>query len=76
MMLAGSIDHARTTTGPTTVVNYGIATTVRDVVHKGGARGLYAGCMVNALTSGPAAAITFSANDFLRDILGYERSNN
>ena len=66
MMLAGSIDHARTVTGSTTV-NYGIATTVRDVIKQSGARGLYAGCMVNALTSGPAAAITFSANDFLRE---------
>ena len=57
MMLAGSADHALQ------------QHSIRDVLKNLGVRGLYAGCLVNALTSGPAAAITFAANDKLRELL-------
>lgn len=36
---------------------------------KHGLRGFYRGCLINALTSGPTAAITFVANDMIRAYL-------
>lgn len=33
----------------------------------GGVRIFYRGCLINALNSGPAAAITFVANDLLKE---------
>ena len=67
MMLLGSIDHG---SWAASVSGENIRATFRDALAgHGGFRGLYAGCMVNALNSGPAAAITFAANDVLREML-------
>jgi hypothetical protein len=66
MMLLGSVDHG---SWAASVSGGNIRATISDVLAGRGVRGLYAGCMVNALNSGPAAAITFAANDFLRDRL-------
>jgi solute carrier family 25 phosphate transporter 23/24/25/41 len=69
MMLAGSVDHSINQSLLSSTSQQGIASTVRGVLRNSGLRGLYAGCIVNALNSGPAAAITFSTNDFLREFL-------
>lgn len=37
---------------------------------QGGVRVFYRGCLINALNSGPAAALTFVAHDLLKETLG------
>jgi solute carrier family 25 (adenine nucleotide translocator) protein 4/5/6/31 len=43
---------------------------VARMYNSGGVRMFYRGCLVNALNSGPAAALTFAANDTLKAMLG------
>lgn len=47
-----------------------VGSCVARMYRTGGVRVFYRGCMINALNSGPAAAITFAANDVLRELLG------
>lgn len=48
-----------------------ISTCVTMMVKEGGIRCFYNGCMINAMKSSPAAAITLVTNDFLRWLLGF-----
>ena len=69
LMLTGSAVTAasNSSTAPKT------AETVRGCVARmyraGGVRVFYRGCLINAVNSGPAAAITFVVNDLLRELL-------
>jgi solute carrier family 25 (mitochondrial adenine nucleotide translocator), member 4/5/6/31 len=74
MMLIGSVDHTNTKKTTSAAAggsnaNTSIVSIVRDVLRCRGLRGLYAGGLVNALNSGPAAAITFTANDWIKEWL-------
>eukprot|EP00467_Chlorarachnion_reptans_P010249 CAMPEP_0114501540 /NCGR_PEP_ID=MMETSP0109-20121206/8550_1 /TAXON_ID=29199 /ORGANISM="Chlorarachnion reptans, Strain CCCM449" /LENGTH=255 /DNA_ID=CAMNT_0001679271 /DNA_START=272 /DNA_END=1039 /DNA_ORIENTATION=- len=46
---------------------------VRTMYQTKGIQGFYGGCLVNALKSSPAAAITFVLNDWLRGLVGYKK---
>lgn len=52
-----------------------LSTCVRLMFQEGGVRCFYHGCLINALKSSPAAAITLVANDFLRSALGYGKGS-
>ena len=66
MMLVGSLDHLPIK-NVSASKKTSIVTTIRTVLKQTGIRGLYAGGLVNALNSGPAAAITFAANDWIKE---------
>ena len=63
------IQGSAVTSGGATVTVEGVRECVGRLYAKGGLRYFYRGCFINALNSGPAAAITFVANDLLRDFL-------
>jgi len=48
---------------------------VTHLYQQGGVRAFYRGCLINALNSGPAAALTFVANDTLRGLFGLYTKN-
>lgn len=63
------IQGSAVTGGVATAKVEGAMACVGRLYAKGGLRYFYRGCFINALNSGPAAAITFVANDMLRDFL-------
>eukprot|EP01052_Picozoa_sp_SAG31_P038777 SAG31_NODE_5245_length_2652_cov_2.870008_3_plen_126_part_00 len=48
---------------------HGIMGCVRELYVEGGLRSFYRGCLLNALNSGPALAITMTANETLSGVL-------
>ena len=70
LMLTGSAVTATSDSTAAPRAAESVGTCVARMYRTGGVRIFYRGCLINALNSGPAAAITFVANDSLRELLG------
>jgi hypothetical protein len=70
MMLTGSAVTAMAGSTAAPKAAESVRSCVARMYREGGVRVFYRGCLINALNSGPAAAITFVANDLLRELLG------
>eukprot|EP01043_Picozoa_sp_COSAG02_P022637 COSAG02_NODE_1182_length_14021_cov_4.502442_11_plen_326_part_00 len=71
MMLSGSAATVTAASNSTTAprVAESVGACVARMYRAGGMQIFYRGCLINAVNSGPAAAITFVVNDLLRELL-------